>query len=583
MASFGRTFSSGTAIASSIASVAVRAAAAPGSHGTNPKPKSSASDKNLRTLRNQQAVMGYATVVCTIIGIFTLYHWVKCFLRRRQVSGTTGPVTKIVRYSRSISLRKVPFGFESIGHFVVFVVFIALQIALIFWNINVDNTIPLGSRVEDYGKRVGRICASNICLLVFLAMKNTPLSFMTSYSYKYLNILHRLAGWTTMAMIVLHVILYLIAYSYRDKMDSFRSRNIIYGEVAAACAFVMCLFAAMRRRFYELFYITHVSFFIVLVVAIRLHRPKLSMWLVWFCLFMGVVWSTDRILRALKLIFYAPGNYATLTPLPHGGVKITLKRKAHICRSGTSHLYLWIPAIRPFETHPFTVASAEPLELVIKAYDGFTKSLVKHANENPGVVLRASIQGPYNSLSHIGDFSHLILVAGGGGASFTFGAAIQALRVAESKGKSIRIDFIWALRHEEQLTWFSRDLEVLKNSPSVSIILHNTSCASSSSSSTNATVTEKSSPALSRSGSDLEKNMAAAEVIPADLVLRQGRPDIAALVREYARRGGEALIGRVLIAACGPVSMLDVVRECGRKAIRESEVPVEVHLETFGW
>lgn len=424
-----------------------------------------------------------------------------------------------------------------------------------------------------------RLAAANMCLLTFLALKNTPLAFLTAYSYNYLNILHRLAGWTTLLMVCLHMILYILSYHLRGNMDALCSPRIVWGEVAAGCAFVMCVLSVFRRRMYEIFYIAHVSLFIVLVVGIGLHRPGLSRWLIWFCVFMGIAWSTDRILRLFMLVYYAPGNNATLMPLGCGGVKVTLKRKVKLCKSGTSHVYLWIPAIRPFETHPFTVVSAEPLELVIKGHDGFTRDLVRYANNHPGAVLRSSIQGPYNSLAHLGDFSHLVFVAGGSGASFTFGSAIQALRLAKSKGKSVHIDFVWSVRHKEQLRWFIRDLEILRSSSFVNLVLHDTSCTSSSSS----VISANGSPALSRAGSDLEKSIVSVDVMPADLVLRSGRPDLPALIGESIQNIDRSVASRVLIAACGPVMMLDTVREVGRHAVKSCDTAVEVHLEAFGW
>jgi NAD(P)H-flavin reductase len=88
------------------------------------------------------------------------------------------------------------------------------------------------------------------------------------------------------------------------------------------------------------------------------------------------------------------------------------------------------------------------LELVISAHDGFTNDLYKYAMKNPGAVLRASIDGPYGAIP---DFSKttdkVILVAGGSGASFTFGIALDMIKKLGDKPKPT-IELIWTVREQ---------------------------------------------------------------------------------------------------------------------------------------
>jgi hypothetical protein len=63
--------------------------------------------------------------------------------------------------------------------------------------------------------------------------------------------------------------------------------------------------------------------------------------------------------------------------------------------------------------------------------------------------------------------------------------------------------------------------------------------------------------------------------------IASGRPDTASLIAEAvmtAKRGE-----RVLVAACGPESLLTVVRDATAKLIKGDGPGVELHCEQFGW
>ena len=44
----------------------------------------------------------------------------------------------------------------------------------------------------------------NVAFVTFLALKNTPLAFLTAYSYEKLNPLHQVGGYTTIIYVFLH-------------------------------------------------------------------------------------------------------------------------------------------------------------------------------------------------------------------------------------------------------------------------------------------------------------------------------------------------------------------------------------------
>lgn len=159
------------------------------------------------------------------------------------------------------------------------------------------------------------------------------------------------------------------------------------------------------------------------------------------------MWTSDRILRTTRTFFYSFGTRATITPLPHGGTQVVLNWAPSRVIPG-NHCFLWIPKIRLLETHPFTIVSSTPssLQLVIAAYDGFTSDLHQYAKKNPGVSLRASIDGPYGATPDLTKSADkIILIAGGSGASFTFGVALDMLKKLGTSTKTT-IEFIWSVK-----------------------------------------------------------------------------------------------------------------------------------------
>lgn len=49
-----------------------------------------------------------------------------------------------------------------------------------------------------------RVSLCNMCLAIFLALKNTPLSPIAGRSYESINVLHRWCGYTTILLMTVH-------------------------------------------------------------------------------------------------------------------------------------------------------------------------------------------------------------------------------------------------------------------------------------------------------------------------------------------------------------------------------------------
>lgn len=88
--------------------------------------------------------------------------------------------------------------------------------------------------------------------------------------------------------------------------------------------------------------------------------------------------------------------------------------------------------------------------MVVAAYDGFTKDLHAHAAQSPGRVLKASVDGPYGTVPNFILYDKVVFIAGGSGASFTCGVAVDVLRRLGESSRTT-IEFVWVVKEHGML------------------------------------------------------------------------------------------------------------------------------------
>jgi predicted ferric reductase len=222
--------------------------------------------------------------------------------------------------------------------------------------------------------------------------------------------------------------------------------------VAGSAMLLILASTALRKLQYETFHIIHIIMVALILITSAMHRPDIPM-VGKIVIIASSLWIADRTLRLLKLAFYGIGNNATLTNLPHGGTRIVLKKTPMGAVPGT-HCFLWIPGVRATECHPFTILSTNPVEMVVAAYDGFTQDLHAYAEKNPGQALRASVDGPYGIVPDFTLYNKVVFFAGGSGASFTCGVAVDVLRKLGDSTQTT-IEFVWVVKEQGKFDYSS--------------------------------------------------------------------------------------------------------------------------------
>jgi hypothetical protein len=107
-----------------------------------------------------------------------------------------------------------------------------------------------------------------------LALKNTPLAFLTAYSYDRLNVLHQAAGYCTVLFALLHAVLYIITDANLESLSDLLELEQIMGIVAGLAMLSIFTTAILLRRVrYEAFYIVHIIMFMLVIISVGMHRP----------------------------------------------------------------------------------------------------------------------------------------------------------------------------------------------------------------------------------------------------------------------------------------------------------------------
>ncbi|OQE83086.1 hypothetical protein PENNAL_c0034G00560 [Penicillium nalgiovense] len=534
--------------------------------------------KALRLSNNKWSVKYFAIAIGAIMVLFAVYHW-SSVIQFHYGRGKSYP-TLTRKYSSRMGLRT--------DRSLLYIIYWAINLILALTNIDLTKLI-------DVSKRFGWISVANLVLLVFLALKNTPLAPLTATSYEKLRPLHKVAGYTCIFTSVLHGIVYVSAWSKIGHLAGMKEHEIFVGPIAG-CAMLIIGFSTITyfmRGYYELFYMLHITMFILIMITVGMHRPKFSTSVVIIVIFTACLWTLDRIIRGAKMLWNFFGNSLTVTALPGNALRVKLSRRMH-CSPG-SHAFLWVPALRWAESHPFTLLSSDPSEFVIRVYDGFTRDLYKAAQEFPGISLRCSIDGAYGQIPNFKVFEKVVLVAGGSGASFTFAIALDLIEASNKAVKSI--DFIWVVRHRESLEWFAQELNQLQSHPEVNLIIHVTGqtdlSGTSSSTSPNSSsekvsakdhvILTESSPAILTS--DPEKG---AEQQPTGNVsssvkgILPGRPNIDNLIAAAAA-GSARLDDRIIVGACGPSRLMSTTRKAVDNELLNDGPSITLYTEEFEW
>jgi len=450
--------------------------------------------------------------------------------------------------------------------------------------------------------------SSRICLglIVFPVTRGTvaPFTFLFGMSFERALKYHRMLGRLFIVSTTLHfaMICYWKGFYYAVDTTPGGDNSSprcppLWGILAWLSMGIMGLlaFEPVRRKFYVVFWYSHVVLFVITVVFSCLH-DKWSIVLVFCSGFFYVLDYRIRIRNVLRTV-----THVQIKPVGAGPdfVKFVL----------TVPGIKWGPADYVFVdlgqgmAHPFTIASSpcdhspHTLTLCVKNMGPgtWTESICKTSPEKLAENIR--VDGPYGTLMvPLGSYETVFLVAGGIGVTPMM--SILGF-LSKRKYRSVRnVIFVWSLRDESLLFEFTPALEEAlkkRHGPAPQILIYMTK-KKKPSRQTEATgrqlLYEEGTLSLPMHGSSTERSPLVGDRLPmlddgrppdfaagtSDQLpgkVLEGRPDFAALFSQ------EAPLVRVGSAAalylCGP----DEFVVAAINASRSAPYPVHVHTEKF--
>ena len=351
---------------------------------------------------------------------------------------------------------------------------------------------------ESIAYRAGFLSLAQVPLIFLLAGKENLVGFFTGYGYDRLHWLHRWVARCLLLTTTIHLAYWLsdwLPYHYFRNDQTTRTGLSAW---ALLIFIVITTLRPIRNRRFELFFPFHLMSFIAFMVMILIHTPASDHAWIW----VGVgIYAFDRVLRFAYMayknlaIFHSKLNsnrswgayQAQLTALPHSVTRLAIQDVPFSWKPG-QFVLLSLPSVAPLQSHPFSVSSIPSdgkLEILIQSHNGVTRKIHEFARNNAvlpnadniigKISVPAVIQGPYGTMRPLHQFDSIVLFSGSVGASFTVPLLRDIIHrwktsfdsPAENDQRSLvslrgiptrSVRFVWIVKSDEQLCWFSREL-----------------------------------------------------------------------------------------------------------------------------
>lgn len=451
--------------------------------------------------------------------------------------------------------------------------------------------------VAELRGRSGMLATVNIIPLVILAGRNNPLIPLLQISFDTYNLIHRWMG----RIVVLESVIHTVAWAYVEHAATgwsgietkiWTDAFIGWGTVGTVALLIILLTSpsALRHAFYETFLNVHIisAFFAIIGILVHCERAKLSQRPYIWAAF--ILWIVERLARVARIVYCNMSRrswtHASIEPLSADACRVTVHLPSYMDIQPGTHAYLRFARIRPWESHPFSIAwvdhisnspsapmSEKDLEsqgpqridkpntttdvsFIIQAQTGMTRRLFDKASVSGRKVLplKAALEGPYAGHHSLDSYGHVVLFAGSSGITHQI-PYLRHLIQGFTNGTvaTRRIVLVWVIRDAEQLEWVRPWMDKILQMPDRRDIL-----------TIKVFVTRPKNPR------DI--------VSPSSTVqMSSGRPNVNLLLEKEAREQ----VGAMVVTVCGPGGLADNVRQ-GVREIQEDGV-VDFIEESFTW
>ncbi|KAL1966474.1 hypothetical protein VTN77DRAFT_4396 [Rasamsonia byssochlamydoides] len=452
--------------------------------------------------------------------------------------------------------------------------------------------------------RTGILAYANLCLLWLFGGRNNPFLWATGWKFSTFNLFHRTIARVATIQAIVHSVGYTILVMRKNTYALYLPNPWWYmGIAATVCMSLLLLFSSiyLRRYFYELFLLIHITFSVVVIVGLFTHtaifsgRYDIYLWPV------VLVWSLDRLARIVRLVYCNIHIYINRKRLSFTRGRVSYNRLSDILwleitvpfvrlepKPG-QHYYIYQPTRwRGYENHPFTLgswtvadsesdlndalplpsASARPttsrkLIFWIRPYDGWTRRLRNDCLRESTLTVESTflIEGPYGQVSPLYNYENVILIAGGSGIAGVLpyiqdhlrrsrhscgedvsddpGPAAPGVYQSRNNTRTRNVTLIWTARQHEFIEEIaSYGLRSALQREDVHIKLYATS-EDNKGLSLQETVTKIGPPSSPTEHTSLIRDYGSDDsCLDVDVDVALGRPDIKGLISELVRDSG---------------------------------------------
>ncbi|OJJ42263.1 hypothetical protein ASPZODRAFT_2122587 [Penicilliopsis zonata CBS 506.65] len=491
----------------------------------------------------------------------------------------------------------------------ILLLYLASQVVYCAWLDYAAN--PRAALVAEIRGRAGTLAVLNMVPLFILAGRNNPLIPLLAISFNSYNLLHRWLGRIVVFEAAVHTAAWMVnatdEQGFTEMLQRLHRTPFFQWGCLAAAAFsilFMTSLSPLRHAFYETFLHLHLLAVAaaVLGIAMHLHLDALPQqpWI----RAAAILWVAERSLRLFRLFYL---NYSvtsgqrtvlTVQALPFEACKVTVRLPRRIHLPPGCHIYLYLPALSWWMSHPFSVAWVQPgksnqddielghaatpeevscsidatdkstttLVLVIAARAGMTRKLYDRARACPDRLWHPSglLEGPYATnpgACSMGSYGAVVLFAGGSGITHhLLPARDLLLRASGAQVATRRICLVWCLRCDAQLAWAHDLLKALLLFPAAQDIL-----------------TIK----LYISSQTTEEELASNSILSSlasSVQVFSGRCQPGRILDEVLADP----VGATLVSVCGPGCLADEIRSACRNRLASSVV-IDLVEAAFTW
>lgn len=421
--------------------------------------------------------------------------------------------------------------------------------------------------------RTGTMSTINLIPLVLMAGRNNPLIAILNVPFDTWNLLHRWLGRIVVLEALAHTIAWCIPW---DVVGIFvPSSNFLIAGLVATCGFTTLILhspSPVRHAFYETFIHFHLAIVAVSFGFLWAHLDGLIAQN--YLLIAIIVWVLERATRLFIIVYrnFGPeSTTATVEAMPGDAMRIILRIARPWTFKPGQHIYLYIPAIEYWTSHPFSVAWSEALpdtkqslglldapqkttfSLIVRRRKGMTDKLYQRV-ANSRVTLRAFVEGPYGNIHSLDSYGTVMLFAGGVGITHLIPFVRRLVAgFAEGTVATRRLTLVWIVQYPEHLEWVRPWMTVIlamdRRREVLRIILFIT---------------------RPRNTKEIQSPSATVRIFP-------GRPNIDTLIGIEV----ENQIGAIGVLVCGNGSLSDDVRKACRK--RQARSNIDYIEESFSW